>query len=247
MNRNLLRLPRQTKLGSRKPDTSAFHNRRHLNTLDEEVLHRNTLVWSAIDIIKLRLELIIVLRQLQLEVRRVAQHIAILVLAVLDQRRIERLDDITRQIRLEPQLAILDALIQHELIQRSHRLHELLDFRTLLMTTKGQLHGIGRRTILVGAIQSERNGHRHCRLHDKALTAIVQVRGLGTALKRTQRRDGNTLDIEIGRVDDVGHGLESSLFLTVFYQKNVRQILFDLMVRHLFYLRFVYYHKGFIQ
>ncbi len=219
MNRNLLRLPRQTILGTCKPHTRAFHDRRHLNTLDQEVLNRDTLVRSAIDIIELRLELIIVLRQLQLQVRRIAQHIAILVLAVLDQRRIERLDDITRQIRLEPQLAVLDTLVQHELVQRIHRLHELLDFRTLLMTAKGQLHRVSRRTKLVGTIQSERNGHRHSGLHHKALTAIVQISGLSTALKRTQRRDGNALGIKSGRVDDAGHGMESTCFCLVLSEK----------------------------
>ena len=223
MNRNLLRLPRQTILGSRKPDTRAFHNGSHLNALDQEVLHWHSLVRSAIDIIEFRLELVIVLRQLQLEVRRVAQHIAILVLAVLDQRRIERLDNITRQIRLEPQLAVLDTFVQHKLIQCTHRIHELLNFRTLLMTTKGQLHRVGRRTKLIRTIQSKRNRHRDRRLHHKTLTAIIQISRLGTALKRTQRRNGNTLGVKGGRINDVGHGngMESnSLFLTGFIEKT---------------------------
>ena len=60
---------------------------RDLRSLDDQILDRNTLVWSTLQIVELGVPLTVALGKLDFDVRRVGQDIALLVLAVLESRR----------------------------------------------------------------------------------------------------------------------------------------------------------------
>ena len=140
VNRHLLGAPRQAELGAREPDAAALDNRRDLRALDNEVLHRNALERIALEVIELGVPLAVALWQLHLDVRRIRQNVALLVLAVLERRGVERLNDLAIQVGLEPCLRVLDTLIDHELIHLLKNTHELLDLRALLVATEGEVH-----------------------------------------------------------------------------------------------------------
>ena len=155
-------------------------------------------------VIELCIKLFIRTTQLQLNCRRVLQDIAILVLAVLDHRRIERLNDITRQIRLEPQLTVLYALVNHELVKCLQLLLQQLDVRTLVSTAKRQIHRILRRTKLVSTIQAKWRTHVFSRLHRKGAPIIVQPRALRSTLQCLRGSNRNVLHVKFGGLDN-GH------------------------------------------
>jgi len=206
VNRHLLGAPRQAELGTREPNAAALNNRRDLRALDNELLHRNTLVRAALQVIELRVPLTVALRQLDLDIRRIRQHVALLVLAVLERRGVERLDDLAIQVGLEPRLGILDTLVNHELVHLLQNTHELLDLRALLVATEGEVHRILVLTLLIGkGVEAKGRGHGDGGLHDEALAIVVQVCLLRTALQRARRREGNRLGLEAGREDNVGH------------------------------------------
>ena len=202
MNRDLLRTPRQAKLGACEPDSTALNDRRDLRALDNQILHWNTLERSAIQIVELGVPFAIALRQLDLDVRRIAQDIALLVLAVLQGWRVERLDYLLVQIRLEPCLGILDALLNHHGVHLLQHLLELLQLRTLLLTAEGEIDGVLRTILRLEGVQAKRARHRHCGLHDQTTAIVVQVRLLGTAVQRARRGDRDALGLEVRRVDD---------------------------------------------
>ena len=202
MDRDLLRTPRQAKLGACEPDTTALNDCRDLRTLDNQILHWNALVRAAIQVIELGVPLTIALRQLDLDVRRIAQDIALLVLAVLQGWRIERLDHILVQIGLEPRLGVLDALIDHHLIHLLQHTLELLQLRTLLLTTEGEIDGVLRTILGLERVEAKRARHRHRGLHDQTTAIVVQVRLLGTRLQGARRGDRDALGLEVRRVDD---------------------------------------------
>jgi hypothetical protein len=205
VNRNLLCAPRQAKLGSRKPHATALDNRRHLNALHQQVLHWNTLVRSAIQVIELRVEVTIALRQLHLDVRRVAQHIALLVTAVLKARCVERLNHVLAQIRLEPRLGILHALLNHQLIHLLQHTLELLKLRAIVLATERQVHRILCAILALKRVQAKRKRHGHRRLHHQTLAVVIQVRLLRATLKRLGRRKSDGLGRERGRESNTGH------------------------------------------
>ena len=206
VNRHLLGAPRQAELGAREPDATALDNRRDLRALDNQVLHGNTLERIALEVIELGVPLAVTLRQLHLDVRRVRENVALLILAVLEGRCVERLDDLAIQVGLEPRLRVLDALVNHELVHLLKNAHELLDLRALVVAAEGEVHRVLVLTLLVRkCIKAKGRGHRDSGLHHKALTVVVQVRLLGTALKRAESGKGNRLGLEIGREQDARH------------------------------------------
>ena len=142
MNRDLLCAPRQAKLGTCEPDATALDDGRNLRSLDNQILNGNTLVRSTLEIVELGVPLAIALWQLDLDIRRVRQDIALLVLAVLESRGVERLDDLLVEIRLEPRLGVLDTLVDHHLVELLQDSLELLQLRTLLLTAEGQIDGV---------------------------------------------------------------------------------------------------------
>ena len=218
VNGNLLRTPRQAKLGTRKPDAAAGDDGRHLNALGKHVLDRKTRIRAAMDVVELSLKVITVLAKGHLQIRGIRSRLAILAHAVFDARRVERLDHLTAHVGLEPRLAVLDALVNHLLVQRRQRIQELLDVFTLLLTAKGDVDGILGRAELVVDIQAKRKGHGHGGLHSERLTIVVEVRGLGAILKRARSRDGNTGGVELGGVDNAGHdGRSVSWCMTFFF------------------------------
>ena len=217
MNGDLLRAPRQTKLGARKPDAAAGDNGRHLNTLGEHVLHRKTRIRAAMDIVELGLKVIAVLAKGHLQIRGIRRWLAILTHAVFDARRVERLDDLTAHVGLEPRLAVLDTLVNHLLVQRRQRIQELLDVVALLLTAKGDVDGILGRAKLVIHVQTKGKRHGHSGLHGQRLTIVVEVGGLGAILERARGRDGNAGSVKLGGVDNAGHdGRSVSLCMTFF-------------------------------
>jgi hypothetical protein len=83
----------------------------------------------------------------------------------------------------------------------------LLDFRALVHTAKGKVYRIRGWAILVCAVKAKGNRHGNGSLHNKALTAIIEIRRLSAILECPQSGDGNTLGIEGGWIDDAGHVL----------------------------------------
>ena len=206
---DLLRAPRQAKLGTREPHTTTFHNRGNLGVLDQKVLHRDALVRSAVEIIELGVPLSFgteAARQLNLEDRRVGVDVAILVRAILDARGVECLDHISAEIGLEPLLAVLDALVDHVLVHLLQDVHELLDIGALVRTTKGDIDRvlIGSLRILEG-VETERKVHIHRSLHDETTAVVVQISLLGAALEHARGSNGDVLRLESGRVYDARH------------------------------------------
>ena len=219
MNGDLLRTPRQAKLGTRKPDAAAGDDGRDLNALGKHLLHGKTRIRAAMDIIELGLKVIAVLAKGHLQIRGIGSRLAIRAHAVFDARRVERLDHLTAHLRLEPRLAVLDALINHLLVQRRQSIQELLDVIALLLTAKGDVHGILGRAELVIHVQAEGKGHGHRGLHGERLTIVVEVGGLGAILERARGRDGNAGSVELGGVDNAGHdGRSVSLCMTFFLE-----------------------------
>ena len=217
MNGDLLRLPRQAKLGARKPHALAGDDGRHLNTFGEHLLHGKTRIRAALDIIELGLKVIAVLAKIHLQIRGIRSRLAILAHAVFDARRVERLDDLTAHLGLEPRLAVLDTLVNHLLVQRRQSIQELLDVIALLLTAKGDVHGILGRAELVIHVQAEGKRHGHGGLHGQRLAIVVEVGGLGAILERARGRDGNTGRVKLGGVDNAGHdGGSVSLCMTFF-------------------------------
>ena len=217
VNGNLLRTPRQAKLGAREPDAAAGDDGRHLNALGEHLLHGETRIRAAMDVIELGLKVIAVLAKGHLQIRGICRRLAIRTHAVFDARRVERLDHLTTHVGLEPRLAVLDALINHLLVQRRQSIQELLDVLTLLLTAEGDVDGILGRTELVVDVQAKRKGHGHGGLHGQRLTIVVEVGGLGAILERARSRDGNAGGVELGGVDNAGHdGRSVSLCMTFF-------------------------------
>jgi len=205
VNGDLLRAPRQAKLGTRKPHAAAGDDGRHLNALGEHLLHGKARIRAAMDVIELGLEVIAILAKGHLQIRGIRRRLAILTHAVFDARRVERLDHLTAHVGLEPRLAVLDALIDHLLVQRRQSIQELLDVLALLLTAKGDVDGILGRAELVIHVQAERKGHGHGGLHGERLTIVVEVGGLGAILQRARGRDGNAGSVELGGVDNAGH------------------------------------------
>ena len=216
MNGDLLRAPRQAKLGTRKPHAAASDDGRHLNALGEHLLHGKARIRAAMDIVELGLKVIAVLAKGHLQIRRISGRLAIRTHAVFDARRVERLDHLTAHVSLEPRLAVLDALVNHLLVQRRESIQELLDVLTLLLTAKGDVDGILGRAKLVIDVQAERKGHGHGGLHGERLTIVVEVGGLGAILERARGRDGNAGSVKLGGVDNGGHGRSVSLCMTFF-------------------------------
>ena len=202
MNRDLLRTPRQAKLGACEPDAAALNDRRDLRTLDNQILHWDALVRAAIQVIELGVPLAIALRQLDLDVRWVGQHIALLVLAELQGWRVERLDHLLVQIGLEPCLGVLDTLIDHHLIHLLEHTLELLQLRALLLTAEGEIDRVLRAILGLEGVEAKRARHRHRGLHDQTTAIVVQVRLLGTRLQGARRGDRDALGLEVRRVDD---------------------------------------------
>lgn len=202
MNRNLLRTPSQAKLRTRKPHTTTLNDGSDLRSLYNHVLHRNTLERSTVQIVELGVPLAVTLRQLDLDVRRVREDIALLVLAVLQSRRVERLNHLLVQIGLEPGLGILDALVNHELIHLLEHLLELLELRAIVNAAEGKIHRVLRAVLRLKRIQTEGRRHRNGGLHHQALAAVVQVRLLRTAGKSSWSGQSDHLGLERGRVDD---------------------------------------------
>ena len=203
MNRDLLRTPRQAKLGTSEPDTTALDDGRDLSSLDNQILDGNTLVRSTLEIVELGVPLTVALWQLDFHVRRVRQDIALLVLAVLESWSVECFDDLLVEIRLEPRLGVLDALIDHQLIELLKNCLELLQLGTLLLTTERQIDGVlvGSLLILEG-IQAKRRGHGNRGLHDQTTAIVVQIGLLCTALQNARGRDGDRLGVEGRRVNN---------------------------------------------
>ncbi len=217
MNGNLLRAPRQAKLGARKPDAAAGNDGRHLNALGEHVLDGKTRIRAAMDVIELGLEVITVLAKSHLQIRGIRCRLAILTHAVFDARRVERLNHLTAHVGLEPRLAVLDALIDHLLVESRQSIQELLDVLALLLTAKGDVDGILGRAKLVIDIQAKGKRHGHGGLHGERLTIVVEVGRLGAILERARGRDGNARGVELGGVDNAGHdGRSVSLCMTFF-------------------------------
>ena len=217
VNRNLLRAPRQAKLGAREPDAAAGDDGRHLNALGEHLLHGKTRIRAALDIVELGLKVIAVLAKGHLQIRGIRSRLAIRTHAVFDARRVERLNDLTAHVGLEPRLAVLDTLVNHLLVQRRESIQELLDVLALLLTAKGDVDGILGRAELVVDVQAKRKGHGHGGLHGQRLTIVVEVGRLGAILERARSRDGNAGGVELGGVDNAGHdGGSVSLCMTFF-------------------------------
>ena len=202
MDRDLLRAPRQAKLGACEPDATTLNDRCDLRALHNQILHRDALVRVAIQVIELGVPLTIALRQLDLNVRRVAQDIALLVLAEFQGWRIERLDHLLVQIGLEPRLGVLDTLVDHHLIHLLQHTLELLQLRTLLLAAEGEIDGVLRAILGLEGVQAKRARHRHRGLHDQTTAIVVQVRLLGTRLQGARRGDRDALGLEVRRVDD---------------------------------------------
>jgi len=203
VNRDLLRTPRQAKLGTGEPDTTALDDGRDLSSLDNQILDGNTLVRSTLEIVELGVPLTVALWQLDFHVRRVRQDIALLVLAVLESWSVECFDDLLVEIRLEPRLGVLDALIDHQLIELLKNRLELLQLGTLLLTTERQIDGVlvGSLLILEG-VQAKRRGHGNRGLHDQTTAIVVQIGLLCTALQNARGRDGDRLGVEGRRVNN---------------------------------------------
>lgn len=88
---------------------------------------------------------------------------------------------------------ILDALVNHEIVQLRHLGLKGLDFRIRVGAPKGQIDTIlGRaRGILVIDAEAKGQTHRKGRLKNQLAALVIQVRGLGAALQHLGSRNGN--------------------------------------------------------
>ena len=104
-----------------------------------------------------------------------ARLVALLVTTELDRASVERLHDLALHVGLEPELAVLDTLVNHIIIKSRERLVNRLDLRVLLVATEGEVKRILRRAVLVKYIHAK-GALETGRLHNESTRiTVVQV------------------------------------------------------------------------
>ena len=150
--------PTQAELVTCKPHTRALDQAGELRTALQEVLERHIQnrsgrrISAGLGIKDHRLKLVTVplLAQVQLDVRRIGRLVALLVTTELCRASVVCRDDLTRELLLEPELAVLRGSVNHIVIDRSDGSIELVGLGTLLVVANhGQIDGVLERASLV--------------------------------------------------------------------------------------------------
>jgi len=177
-----------------------------------------------VEIIDEHIKLAIVLTKCHLESRRVRLEIAVLVLTELDTGCVERLDNIAREILLEPGTRVAYGVVNHPIIQSVESLVDAHHLGTLsvIIATKGQIHTVLHWASLVkhGGVLHAIGARQGADLKTKLVAAVVDVGGLGTIVTDLDCRDGKA-----GGGKRLNRNRYTTHFTTRFGQERVNQFL----------------------
>jgi hypothetical protein len=211
--------PRGSELATREPDTRTLHDRGHLAALREnlvdirsrgELWYLSLVIELGARIVELGLEgtdgctvsrRTLGLAKRQLDGRRVGLEIARRVATVLEQRRVEGLDDLAiGVVHLEPLGRILDSGINHALIEALEEVLELLDGLIVIRTAETEIDGIlGRRTGSL-VVDIDTVGYRETGSLGHYVTSLItDIDGLTAIVKKLDRAELNLGHSDLGR------------------------------------------------
>jgi len=208
--------PAQAELVTCEPCARALNQAGELGALRQQILEGHLSDGSRIGIragrcIKdqgLELVTVLLLAEVQLDVRRIGGLIALPVTSELRTASVVVLHDLTRQLLLEPEPGVGRCSGNHVLIDLCKRLVELVRLRTLLVIThQGQIDRVlqGTARLVVKGVQAK--GRRQTRSLEGELALIAAIIHVGTLCTHRPRDgtrgiDGELSKLEILRLDD---------------------------------------------